>query len=147
MNTKKFLDQNVVSNRWVKDHNLEIYLRKGPRYISYNERFQKVQHDRTMRKVFALDIANITANTPGRGNFTSYLKYLENLLKNKRFVAVTGSTAKKEIECIYIENIHNARFVKFLSKHGFKTYYPFQTTWPCAVKFINEIHSITKIDI
>ncbi len=142
MDTKEFLDQNVVSNMWVKDHNLEIYLRKGPRWIVYNEKTHsnKTTPQQIKRKAFALDIANLTANNPGKGNFTKYLEYLEKLLKNERPVAVTGSTAKKGIDCIYIENIHNARFVEFLSKHEFKTFYPHQNIYPCAVKFINDIY-------
>lgn len=125
MNTEEFLDQDLVRNSWVKDHNLDIYLRKGTRWLVYNEDTHTIRES-----VFALDIANATAKTPGKGDFTRYLKYLEKLLKNDRY---------KVIECIYVENIMSEVFTKFLSRQGFKVYYPHKGrqggTYPCAVKF------------
>lgn len=110
-------------NLWVDDYNLEIYLRKGERYLRPNPHGHIV-------KFSTFEIANIISLKPGNGNFTNYLNYLNKTITKDNF------------DCIFIENIMDSRFVKFLKRNNFKIIYPlgsYKNTYPNAVKYLIEI--------
>ena len=73
----------------------EIYARKGPRYIDG-------------KRLYSLDLANITSSTPGKGSFPA-------LVQRAREIA-----GRFHYHGIYIESILNSRLEAKLLQLGFR---------------------------
>ena len=81
-------------NRWLEeDPTLRIYVRRAYRFFDG-------------QLVSVLDLASIEANPQGKGRFTKFLEFVEDLL-----LPFAG---------VYVENVQTARFAEFFRRRGYK---------------------------
>ena len=95
MNLDQFLASKWPPNMWIREHSINVYLRKSVRLIG-TETYSM------------LDIGSVEVDDNGRGKgiFTAFLKRFE-------------QESKKLKRGVYIESILNPRFQKYLLKKGY----------------------------
>ena len=95
MNLIQFLESELLPNHWIREHQIDVYVRKSKRYIN--------------SQMFPfLDIGTVTVDAKHRhrGIFTAFLDRFEN-------------EARKLKRGVYIESILNPRLYQFLLKIGY----------------------------
>lgn len=94
------IEEFIVSkiwNKWINTPLADVYVRKSRR-IGPNERII----------VKTLDVASITMHEEGRGTFHGLLPEIMKLIN------------RHGIDYVYIENVLDERFAKYLARHGGK---------------------------
>lgn len=96
-NVRKFVGallRGDARSGWVHGGGLKLYLRRGYHMINGEIRL-------------CLDVANVTADNPGRGAFTAFLDWLE-------------PTVQPHSAAIFVESILNPSLHTYLEKRGYQ---------------------------
>ena len=95
MDIDEFLSNDKLPRDWIQEPGFSgLYVRKGPRYTFV----------RPPRLTYALDLANVSVENPGKGTFTRLLDRLEN---------------ERPDLSIYVESIQVPRLADFLRRRGY----------------------------
>ena len=93
-----FFFMRKARNEWLHSDGMAVYVRKGYQFL-----------DRELPPSNTLDVANINIKEEhrGKGWFTAWLKYAEEVAKEQ------GKDA------VYVESVENVRLIPFLLKSGY----------------------------
>ena len=110
MNLSQFLSSKWPNNAWIKEKNIEVYVRKSVRVLGQN-----------VYPCLEIGNVNVNENHKGKGVFTAFLKRFE-------------KEAEKLHRYVYVENLLEPRLINFLLKNGYKLVPGANTLAPCVYK-------------
>jgi hypothetical protein len=84
-------------NSWLHDKDVDVYIRKSRRYLGYPPKMIDI-----------LDIATISVKKQGKGRFTRFLSFVQDVYPGNLFV----------------ENVQTPRFANFFRRLGWQEWIP-----------------------
>jgi len=96
MNLSLFLSNDNLRNTWIKEKDIEVYIRRSVRII-----------ENKMHPCLDIGSVEVKEKKRGRGTFSCFLNRFE-------------EEAKKLNRCVYIESILNPRLIKYLLGKGYQ---------------------------